>query len=77
MTAAAECSSSTENWTLGVAEQNVSVDVVLLRARERVKAPGWPVHGDQEVAAGGGLGLPWRARVRPGRERKEVETGKG
>jgi hypothetical protein len=35
MTAAAECSSSTGNWTLGVAEQNVSVDVVLLRARER------------------------------------------
>jgi hypothetical protein len=47
------------------------------RAREEVKALGWPVHGDQEVAAGGSLGLPWRARVRPGRERKEVETGRG
>jgi hypothetical protein len=47
------------------------------REREGVKAPGWPVHGDQEVAAGGSLGLPWRARVRPGREREEVETGRG
>jgi hypothetical protein len=47
------------------------------REREGVKAPGWPVHGDQVVAAGGSLGLPWRARVRPGGERKEVETGRG
>jgi hypothetical protein len=48
-------------------------------AREggRVNAPRRPVHGDQEVAAGGSLGLPWRARVRPPGERKEVEAGRG
>jgi hypothetical protein len=34
-TAAAECSSGTGNWTLGVAEQLVGIDVVLLRARAR------------------------------------------
>jgi hypothetical protein len=34
-TAAAECSSGTGFWTLGLAKQQVGVDVVLLRARER------------------------------------------
>jgi hypothetical protein len=34
-TTAAECSSVSGNWTLGVAAQHVGVDVVLLRARER------------------------------------------
>jgi hypothetical protein len=47
------------------------------REGERIKAPGWPIHGDQEVAAGGSLGLPWRARMKPGGERKEVETERG
>jgi hypothetical protein len=38
------------------------------REKERVKAPEWAVHGDKEVAAGGGFGSPWRARARPERE---------
>jgi hypothetical protein len=32
------------------------------REREGVKAPGWAVHGDKEVAAGGRFGSPWCAR---------------
>jgi hypothetical protein len=47
------------------------------REGEGIKAPGWPIHGDQEVAAGGSLGLPWRARMKPGGERKEVKTERG
>jgi hypothetical protein len=41
---------------------------------EKVKALGWPVHGDQEVAAGVSSGMAWRARVRPGKEREAVGT---
>jgi hypothetical protein len=44
------------------------------REKEKVKALGWPVHGDQEVAAGGNSGMAWRARVRPGKERVAVGT---
>jgi hypothetical protein len=43
--------------------------------RPRVKASGWTVHGDEEVAAGGGSGSAWRARERPPGER--TWTGKG
>jgi hypothetical protein len=42
------------------------------RERERVNAPGWPVHGDQEVAAGDGSGTSWRAWEKPPGERKGV-----
>jgi hypothetical protein len=38
------------------------------RERPRVKARRWAVHGDEEVAAGGGSGSSWRARARPERE---------
>jgi hypothetical protein len=34
-TAAEECGSDARNWALGVAEQDVGVEAVLLRARER------------------------------------------
>jgi hypothetical protein len=47
------------------------------REREKVKAPGWPAHGDQEVAAGDGSGTSWRAWEKPPGKRKEVETGRG
>jgi hypothetical protein len=41
------------------------------REKERVKAPEWAVHGDKEVAAGGGFGSPWRAReARKGGEQR-------
>jgi hypothetical protein len=38
------------------------------REREEVKARRWAVHGDEEVAAGGGSRSSWCARARPGRE---------
>jgi hypothetical protein len=43
-----------------------------VRERERVNAPRWPVHGDQEVAAGDGSGTSWRAWEKPPGERKGV-----
>jgi hypothetical protein len=43
--------------------------------REEVKARRWAVHGDEEVAAGGGSGSSWRARKGPPGER--TWTGKG
>jgi hypothetical protein len=33
-------------------------------------------HGDEEVAAGGGLVLSWRAREKPPGERKGVGIGR-
>jgi hypothetical protein len=43
------------------------------REKEGVKALGWAVHGDEEVAAGGGSGSSWRARE----ARKGEERGRG
>jgi hypothetical protein len=51
-TAAEECGLDARNWALGVAEQDVGVEVVLLRARER------------ELRLGGGLSTTTR-RWRP------------
>jgi hypothetical protein len=50
------------------------------REREEVKARRWAVHGDEEVAAGGGSGSSWRARGATReedleRERKEATRG--
>jgi hypothetical protein len=47
------------------------------RERPRVKASGWTVHGDDEVAAGGGSGSAWRARERPPGERRWTRRGRG
>jgi hypothetical protein len=48
----------------------------IARARERVKAPGWSVHGGKEVAAGEGSGSSWRARAKPGGKRKRNGRGR-
>jgi hypothetical protein len=55
-TAAEECGSDARNWALGVAEQDVGVEVVLLRARDR------------ELRCGGGLSTATR-RWRPAEAR--------
>jgi hypothetical protein len=44
--------------------------------RQEVKVSGWTIHGDEEVAAGGGSGSSWRARVRAAGERKGVGVGR-
>jgi hypothetical protein len=45
------------------------------RERPSVKASGWTVHGDEEVAAGRGSGSSWRARE--GLPGERTWTGKG
>jgi hypothetical protein len=55
-TVAEECGSDARNWALGVAEQDVGVEVVLLRARDR------------ELRRGGGLSTVTR-RWRPAEAR--------
>jgi hypothetical protein len=76
-TAAEGCGSDGRNWALGVAEQDVGVEVVLLRARDR------------ELRRGSGLSTAtrrWRpgeargrrgVRARPGREGNSGGESKG
>jgi hypothetical protein len=47
-----------------------------VRERQGVKAPRWALHGDEEVAAGGGLGKPWHAQKRTaGRGKRSGASG--
>jgi hypothetical protein len=69
-TAAGKCGSDARNWVLGVAEQNVGVEVVLLRAR------------GQELRHGSGLSTAmrrWRSEEARGRRgaRARGHQGRG
>jgi hypothetical protein len=51
---------------------------MLLHSRDQeLRLQRWAIHGDEEVAAGGGSGSSWRARARPGREGSRGRRGKG
>jgi hypothetical protein len=67
-TTARKCSSGAENWTLEVAEQHVSVDVVLLRARGR-RLRLW---GEHSTAA-----RRWRPEESRGRRGVRVRSHQG